>query len=461
MEPSTRGTLGIPPSCAAQCNPLALKRQCIASVGTQKSILDEQLPNRRCPSTPIKIATSPNEDESQSRNSGSRSQADSGYGSLDSTPRPPSPEQQTLRRRYHGYSAVSRTMWGSWQALEVSVFDDIELLDKDWDRFDDLLQLHGPSLSRVIEEKRNRNETTSGYVTVQHKRLGDTQMAPSPWIVVSCHSSVRKHVQRFFDRPLVRQDLRGGDNPSCHQHTGFEVLVREEPPQQDAAHVPHETFIRVAHRGSGRADKPSTLCGSLVRIEEEHENRLATIGGVLTCTGRNGEAYVCAMTVAHLLRSDCEEKNEPQQIDSGIAASHGGGGNGACLIGQATQSPHSRYQYKSMPWCALGRTIASSDDTYHDIPYNDWALIKLPDEEISVQNLLPRRSRPLKCATPPPRSACRKKRVVQLIGGVSGPMMGYLSLHSAYITTKPSHGFTKVYTMSLANTQACESYRHF
>ncbi|RYP11812.1 hypothetical protein DL765_007578 [Monosporascus sp. GIB2] len=192
--------------------------------------------------------------------------ADSGYGSLASTP-----------NRTEGPTDHTDFPKCELRAPGLEYFDK-PISAKLRGRFFDLKMLYSEDLWKEVSKKKSN----PGDIAMKLKYLGDDEATSRLYIVVHCEKRVSKSVKKFFAQAHVLEDLRD-DFRVYVVNTGVLRLF--------------SSSVVEVYRGSWPR---STLCGMPIEVRSNKASAMATLGGLVMVSGATGTSMY-GITAGHAL----------------------------------------------------------------------------------------------------------------------------------------------------------------
>ncbi|RYO90998.1 hypothetical protein DL766_000466 [Monosporascus sp. MC13-8B] len=192
--------------------------------------------------------------------------ADSGYGSLASTP------NTTKGRIDHTEFSKVRLRAPGLKYFDKPISAELR------NRFFDLKMLYSEDLWKEVSKKKSN----PGDIAMKLKYLGDDEATSRLYIVVHCEKRVSKSVKKFFAQAHVLEELRDD----------FRVYVINT----GVLRLFSSSAVEV-YRGSWPR---STLCGMPIEVRSNKASAMATLGGLVMVWGATGTSMY-GITAGHAL----------------------------------------------------------------------------------------------------------------------------------------------------------------
>jgi hypothetical protein len=328
------------------------------------------------------------------------------------------------------------------------------------ERFSDLRELYADSLNDLTRSLPN---CPSALMSLQV--LGEDEATAEPWVFVQCDKKVFKKVSAFFKQPLIKMEFEP-PNPSPYSPR-LRVLVCPLTPRQLAKLVEEASTKPPADNSSpptvisaNMNNMPSgTLCGLQINTKNNGmRRRMATIGGLIMLTDKEGEKHFYGLTAGHFLSG--ETYNEEDSDDTGanledddiyseeefeldMEAVEGLIGAAADAVGKL---PDLALQSQ---WPSFGTIHASSESLFES--NRDWALITIKDDRYLLPNKTVYHGEFTHAAIPREFESELAPAVAVL--STRGLLFGNLSNSWAYTMLPPGKVMVRTYLLSLRNKE--------
>lgn len=292
-----------------------------------------------------------------------RTQHDSGYVSLVSTP-------------------STNKSWPFLSDPRLEIFNK-PVPDGLRDRFLDIKVLYTQPLWKAVSGKRKWNP---GDISMKLKYMGENELDAQLYIVVQCEKRVSKKVKRFFAQKHVLEDLR----------PHFRVYIIDTGLLQ----LSTGDIVRVHGDLGGPRD---TSCGMAIEMSVDDSSRLATLGGLIMVFTTKKTLY--GLTASHPLASlrqdpldrppsledggESDSDDEDFEVDSEADSEvkFGGGSESVQLSGPDQECFDQENHLSRDPKSDIGTIMGDSLHSMQNTRNHDWALIRL-DREYWAPNCL-------------------------------------------------------------------------
>jgi hypothetical protein len=375
---------------------------------------------------PVRTNFNPPEDNIDLESSGC---ADSGYDSVASIPNKP-PDRTDGDTTTYPEIKITKTKLFLQRTTKLKPYPAIQIPQVTWDRYKDLKELFNVPLCAAISKGRG----PVGPFSIKLKVLGESEQNAKPWILVFCDGVVAKRVRDFFKQTWVKEELCRPKRED-HPEPSLEVVVCQRPPAPLVSQTASQPIFLPLQSGSFPITwliEP-TIYGQAFIFEEEHDIKLATIGGPIKVALSDSKHSLYLLTCGHIISHDPQKEidSDSQAADEvpeeGVDSFISEGevfeldlDDASDLNDVASMLYPPPLNEKPTKGEIFGSTVGSSFDTRCKSTSLDWMLLNIAwnkYERKSFPSILDKRKE-LKCwdGTLYPGSA----RPVFLLSGMSG-----------------------------------------
>ncbi len=346
---------------------------------------------------------------------------------------------------------------------------DKEIPQSAWDRFHDLKELLAGPLYDVL----CKTEAFQTSVSIKLKVLGDTEATAKPWIVVFCDKAIHKKVKQFFNKSHVKLECQAANlGPNLPQ---FQVIVSDTPPRLIAGDVFGDVFCSTAVR-----DGTTFVRDRLIKVSQEHNSRVATLGGIIRVTHSATDIRFYGMTAGHVLGetavkhvdservSELDEATEDDSMSSDEEAEDDFlNSHEEFQLDLGTKKDDDQHQ-KHFPspglsqakgssallntdWSLVGHVWSRSQQEHSQGPDLDWALICFRVPWQTMKQLFYDQPPPPQRGAGSQKQGLKSRRHVYIRCGTRRLIFGILSMLPSYLMVSPGTSCTKTLNLTILN----------
>ena len=194
---------------------------------------------------------------------------------------------------------LSASIFFTSRVRKLRCFDK-EIPETTWHRFYDLKELFSKPLYDYVSKGRAKFTA----ISFKLKTLGEDEANAKTCVIVMCDKSISKRVKQYFNQAIVKAQFQPCDIYA--DEPPLEVIVYDRPPRPIAS----SGFADVYGHTWDTILTLVTLCGTMLRVCQGEETRVATLGGIIKATRAGGATEPYGMTAGHIVQQEQLENDE-------------------------------------------------------------------------------------------------------------------------------------------------------